>query len=532
MTHSNRSLNAYVLWTLTIVAAICLLHYSLLYQGHSWSGDFSQYIHHAKNLVEGNHYADTGYIVSGASRFVGPYTYPPVFPVLLTPVYMIDGLNLELLKLVPIASLCLVLLLLPKLFALKLSYKLSLFAVVLIGCNPFLSGYCNEILSDFSFIFFSYLALHQMQMLLDAKNPTTENQSLARVIVSACGLGLLMYLAYGCREVGIIMPLCVVTYAIVIARRISIVSILSIVVFAILAYTQHKLLNVNFTPEFVQQNLAELARQNNQATSIGHFDFINLDQQAILSKLQQYRWAMHKFLPITHNGVLRVINVILFNAFLLIALAGYLISLIRKITVLEIFFAGYVAVLLLFGAPAYTRYLLPIYPLIIYYVCIAVEYGLKVFSNKSTYRSIKYTCLGAFIAVLLIYGNAIKNNNYDVITFGVEHPQSVAMFDFIRNNTSPNDTIVFRKPRTMALFTQRMSIGNPEVSLLSATTFNDFFEAAQADYFVDVNINKWLQPLKDSSPPSEAFNVVFRNDYFVVYHYMPRASEIFSFGER
>ena len=126
-----------------------------------------------------------------------------------------------------------------------------------------------------------------------------------------------------------------------------------------------------------------------------------------------------------------------------LAFIGYLISLFRKITVLEIFFAGYVAVLLLFGAPTYTRYLLPLFPLTIYYLFIAYQTLLNITVNKPNYlitiRSAGYAVLAS---TAVSYGYAIKTVNYDVVDYGIEHPQSKAMFAFIRNNTSEDLSLI------------------------------------------------------------------------------------------
>ena len=329
-----------------------------------------------------------------------------------------------------------------------------------------------------------------------------------------------MYLAYGCREIGIILPLCVITYDIVVARRLSIVAIISIALFSILAYLQHRLLNANFIPEIIQQSLADLAIKNSRSTSISHLDFVNLNPSEIISRIQRYRWSMQGFLPFNGQENLEILNSIISHLAMSLAFIGYLISLFRKITVLEIFFAGYVAVLLLFGAPTYTRYLLPLFPLTIYYLFIAYQTLLNITVNKPNYlitiRSAGYAVLAS---TAVSYGYAIKTVNYDVVDYGIEHPQSKAMFAFIRNNTSEDDIIVFRKPRVMALLTQRTSIGEPSFEVLSPEIVDKFFVAASADYYVDMALDKWMYPLQHSKAPSQKFSTVFKNDFFVVYKF-------------
>ncbi len=44
------------------VLGIAAWHLLTIRAGHDWGDDFSLYIHHAKNIVEGQPYADTGYL--------------------------------------------------------------------------------------------------------------------------------------------------------------------------------------------------------------------------------------------------------------------------------------------------------------------------------------------------------------------------------------------------------------------------------------------------------------------------------------
>ena len=105
-----------------LLLAIGLIQYGTLRPGQDWGGDFSMYVHHAKNLAEGIPYAETGYIYNVAYATVGPPTYPPVCPLLLAPVYALCGLNFEAMKLVMLASLVLFLLLVFLCFRREISF--------------------------------------------------------------------------------------------------------------------------------------------------------------------------------------------------------------------------------------------------------------------------------------------------------------------------------------------------------------------------------------------------------------------------
>jgi hypothetical protein len=80
---------------LVLLGAFYLTH---LREGHAWGDDFALYILQAKNIATGHPLANTGYIFNPQRPVIGPAAYPPAFPLLLSPVYRIWGLNLSMMK--------------------------------------------------------------------------------------------------------------------------------------------------------------------------------------------------------------------------------------------------------------------------------------------------------------------------------------------------------------------------------------------------------------------------------------------------
>lgn len=497
-----------------LVAAVYGLN---LHVGQDWSGDFSQYIHHAKNLVEGKNYLDTGFIVSSLAIFDGPYAYPPVFPLLLAPVYWLYGLDLEAMKPVVIACLCVALLLIPRLFAYQLSRWQQFSIMVLVAANPLFWEYRNYILSDYCFMFMAYLALCLMLQLFNSRDKQ-QGTADARTLWLSGLIGFVSYLAYGSREIGIIMPLCVIAYEIVSTRRITLISIVSTATFGVFFYLQHRLLDGNLTPVDIQQNLARIIERNAIPSANSHLDFISLDPGAILARIQGYRWSLQEFLPFNGNRSIEMLNSLLFNLATLMACCGYIIALFKKITVLEIFFAGYVAVLLLFGAPPTARYLMPLLPLALYYALITYQRLLP----SNPYRIKVLFTAGLLGATAISYGYAIATEPFDKLVKGVGHPDAVEMFDFVRSHTAADDTLVFLKPRTLSLLTGRTSIGYRRTAKPTPEQTDEFFDAIKGDYYIDINLNIWIYPLIESAPPSASFHEVFRNPHFAIYRYQPK----------
>src|SRR2546422_6821939 len=89
---------AHLITILALILATVVFYIATMRDWHLWGDDFAMYIHHAKNLASGNAYGDTGYIYNPHYPDIGPRSYPPLFPLLLVPVYKIMGLDLASMK--------------------------------------------------------------------------------------------------------------------------------------------------------------------------------------------------------------------------------------------------------------------------------------------------------------------------------------------------------------------------------------------------------------------------------------------------
>ena len=87
---------------------------------------------------------------------LAPRAYPPVFPFLLVPVYLVSGLDFQAMKLIPIAFFLLSLYAIYLNFRTKLSFYSVLAIIAIIGLNCFFWNFKDNILSDLPFLFFTY----------------------------------------------------------------------------------------------------------------------------------------------------------------------------------------------------------------------------------------------------------------------------------------------------------------------------------------------------------------------------------------
>jgi hypothetical protein len=117
-----------------LLVAIGTFHAATVRQGHLWADDFAMYVHHAQNIAEGRPYADTGYIFT--SIVVGPKYYPPIFPLLLTPIYKVSGLNLIPMKLGQVVFLLLSLIAIHAYWRRDLGSGYTLALIAIVGFAP------------------------------------------------------------------------------------------------------------------------------------------------------------------------------------------------------------------------------------------------------------------------------------------------------------------------------------------------------------------------------------------------------------
>jgi hypothetical protein len=121
---------------IALLACISGFYVATIRQGNTWGDDFALYIRHAQNIAAGRPYSDTGYIYNPAVPIYGPPTYPPIFPLLLAPVYHFAGLNFWAMKCEQVAFFVLALLVI-YVYLLRFTSPVNATIVIgLLGFNP------------------------------------------------------------------------------------------------------------------------------------------------------------------------------------------------------------------------------------------------------------------------------------------------------------------------------------------------------------------------------------------------------------
>jgi 4-amino-4-deoxy-L-arabinose transferase-like glycosyltransferase len=435
-----------------IILAVGVFYTATIQEGHNWGDDFSMYIHHAKNIVEGIKYGETGYLFEPHFATIGPKTYPPVFPLLLVPVYKYFGLNLTAMKLEVIFFFMLSLLVLYLLFKDELPFHYSIALVTIIGFSPIFWYYKDQVLSEIHFMFFTYLSLLTIKRLHQANNCKYQENINALIIASA------IYLSYGTRTIGIILLPSLLVYDLIKFKRPSMLAIKTSFLFLIGMLLQNIFLHSDTEYFFTFKNFSW--NIDNILQGIG-----NLGQ--VLG-----------FIPTKMNNVIASITSPVI--FAVLALYGLYTKAKNNITCTEIFLAIYVIALIpwiIVIQGRGLRYFVPVVPLGMFYILRGfLSFNLR----RSTIKEVMFIIF--FGAVLISYVYVYAYTNYGSINPGITNAHSRAFFDYIKNNTGPDAVFIFKKPRVLALLTERKASVYPVVC--KENLYWDYFKGIKASYLV------------------------------------------------
>src|SRR5262245_6699308 len=402
----------------SVILAVGGFFSATIREGHGWGDDFSQYILHARNIAEGVSYQQTGYIYNPALATLGPQTYPPVFPFLLSPIYKIWGLNLTAMKMGIVALFLLSLAAIFSAFRKYLPWPHLVALLAVIGFNPYIWQFKDNIVSDLPFLLLIYFGLFLINRVYetDRTDPPRTNDALL--------ISLAIYLAYGARSIGLALLVCLLAYDLLKNRRPT--------AFAI------KVAVITGTFVFVQSAFLH--------SDSAYADHLGINPSGVIGRVSEYTSELSGLLAGESNKVFRLSLVVAISG---LAIVGYFTRVIRKITLFELFPVVYLFRLLILPMPTDSRFLFPVIPLYLFYAFLGVR---KVSRSRKAESLVLLTML---VVILAAYFAQYARLDYGPIREGVARSETRQLFDYIRNETSESDVLVFRKPRALALFTGR-----------------------------------------------------------------------------
>jgi 4-amino-4-deoxy-L-arabinose transferase-like glycosyltransferase len=447
--------------------------------------DYAQYVLHARNLAEGRPYADTGYILNPAYQTAGPVTYPPVFPLLLAPVYKLAGTNLQAMKAVTVVCFAGFLYVLWLLFRRGLGERRALLVAALAGLSPVFWKFKDYLYAEYPFLLFSCAALCAWRLARAAED--AGGRWLPRALLA----GLLAYLAYGTRSAGAVLLPAFLLSDLVEKKNISKTFLACCLPALGLAAAQWLTLHSD----------AVYAGQARELLS--HASFL----KAAAGNLLGYA---DRFTLLFDNGYSQIPAALLLAAAASLAAAGFVRRAAR-----EPLFAAYAllnaALLLAFPAADGLRYAFPLVPFLFYYAAA----GWQEYSPKFG-RAARYIAPALLLAVALSYAGAFSKAQYGGFREGTEKAETKRLFEFVRSAVPPEAVVICRKPRTLSLLTGRrasMYHFGPDPELLA------YFKEAGAGYLIAGAVfpedRAFLFPFLERNP--ERFLRIYANADFSVY---------------
>jgi len=443
-------LKAYSLKQKKIISALIICFAAFLsiisiHKGHNWGGDFSLYISQAISLNSGEMislYNENKATMDTSEVVLGPYLYPYGFPILLSFIYSIFGLNFVVFKLFCTSFFIASLFFITKIFKATKASFVYLFILITISFNYKYLTFSDNVLSDFPFMFFSLLSIY----LIDQKKTSIRYQLI---------MGSTILFAYMIRDIGIILLFTLFFYQLsqgLFSKRKKWITLFPYFIF-LTGFILIKLNSPNISgnlSSYVNDRISLESLYNNSiyyAELLGHFIF-------------PLKINLHLYIGIVFI-ILTAIGMYIYREKYVHFIAYSLISL---------------GVYIIWPSQQGLRFLFPILPFLLFFFfeCLII-----IFKKLHLFKYFTPVCL--FYLALLSIGNIGK-----ALELSKPHPENYALnaasnemmvfYDYIKHNTNKKDLIVFFRPRVLRLFTERKTI--------FMTSYNGILES-KADYVIE-----------------------------------------------
>ncbi len=404
---------------LAVIAAVYLVHLST---GHVFvNDDFAAYVMHAANLVEGRPYTAINYVPNPKAPWMAPANgYPLVYPLLLAPVYKVWGLNLRALKVVTVLCFVVFLVIFDELTRSMFSPLMRPCSIVILAFNPVFWEHRDYLLSEFPYLMFSFASLLVVQRVY--RDLAADEFRIGKALL----LSLLLYCSYGTRTIGIVLLPAVLLADLIKFRRPSRFVMAVLVLTALL---------------IVGQTIF-LTSPKGYASAVQFSLRMTVDHAVFYAKTLSYVWQ---------NGFSKKIQIMFALLFTSLAAVSYARKLRYESSASEFYLAGYLVILFAWSAEIGMRGLLPILPL--YFACGLQEFGRLVESLGRPIGTISISLLLLFAG--MTYAGVFRNLSRQLPEPNIQDATAQELFSFLRTHTQPEEVLIFSKPRSLALFTNR-----------------------------------------------------------------------------
>ncbi|MGO9228509.1 MAG: glycosyltransferase family 39 protein [Bryobacteraceae bacterium] len=393
---------------------------------HAQGTDWAMYVTHARNIVKGLPYAQSGYVFQPESTTeVGANSYPSGYPLLLAPFYAIFGLNIKIFKLLDLSFL--VLSLWPAyLYARRTLPQIDcLLLIVVMGFSLQFLGLFNNLGSDSPYQLASLFVLLLLLRIYDRRLNETKPWKWG-LLAGVCIAG-----AYLIRPFGLALLLAAAGVELLRKRRLT---------------TFLLALALAFVPPLVLNNLF-LHRDSSYAYQ---FTF------SIPLVVRHAAAYLGYFSYIFANPLSQHFRYLLWAPALLLALLALSQRLRAGVRVPELYLLVVLAVISVYWSPS-AKYLVCIMPIYVVYVFE----GFRSLVARVPHRFTLPLQVAAVALVLFApAANAVlmRMDPNDTLVTAVKYEELCAS---IHRQSAPDGLVIFWNPRVLALSTGRRASGWP-----------------------------------------------------------------------
>ena len=404
---------------LAIIVLVAVFYAVTIRPGLPWGDDFAMYLMQARNLATGVLHSATGYVYNPSRPDIGPPSYPPLFPAIIAPAVAIAGFNTYLLK--GEVAVCF-------LGALWMIYRYvrrrvpELYAagiVAVLGFSPYCWKLRDNIASDMPFLLLLFLTFNRL-----IESDQEQWKSLRNSLLA----GLLLYLCFACRIAGIVAVPSLLAFEFIKRRGLPRFGVW---------------ITCGVATGGIILQVLMLPSETEYAQGVG------ISRAVMFQHLREYVWSLRNdWFHIA--GVTGWLVLVIFG---LLGLAGYALAVKRDLSAMEIFVAAYVAMVALWSSDQDLRFLLPLIPVWLLYASIAVV----------QLRGLGFPRISSGLAVgaVLVFAagdvNYYLRAHYGPTPGGTNDQGFNSIAQFVREATPADATIIFSKPRLLALVSDRKS---------------------------------------------------------------------------
>ncbi len=485
--------------------------------GIEWGDDFALYVRQAKALTVGN----IGEVLrenrfsvdnSGWHSF-SPYSYPWGWPLLMAPVYVMFGLDYQVLKLLEVVAFCTFLVVFFALARRRVGLVPATILAVLFGVSRAFNGATDTVLSDLPYLCFAFVSLWLMDRYRESGQLLSDRRAL---IV----LGLVLAFTWNVRREGI---------ALVIALAALHVAILGGA--AVREKSLRALGNINWRNVALPYVTFAGATVTFQLLLPGVF-LPNLPGTGVANvspHITYYKDVLAEHLGLKGPGSPMELfgspAAALFAVRLFVVLAGVglLLRLLRRLEE-DVHLAAFLcaSVVIMMVSPYQdSRYFFTITPLLAYFAYQALPTLAAIFTTGRPMAVRLASALPALALsglVLLCWrelAHAIDyHRDYHYTIDGPEAPHAKQMFAAVKRLTRGDDVILFFRARAMTLYTDRSAIQGSDLDLL----------LPRSDWYVMAKNSDYSQtPLNDDQAAERRLTKAWENTRWVIWRVPPRA---------